>query len=313
MWIKNFSLAQIQEYFLEYETGNFVRTITYTIPAADAGMRVQTFLQRQGYSVRLLRSLKQIPEAVLRDGVSVRMVDQLAESDILTVLLKDEGCTEAANTALSVPIVYEDDDVIVYNKPPFLATHPSNGHREGTLAGVYARDMQERGQDSAVFRPVYRLDRDTDGLCVIAKNAFAAAKLAGKVEKEYAAIVCGQLPESGTIDAPIAQLEFHRMKRGVRADGQRAVTHFRTITGNEQYTLVHLRLETGRTHQIRVHFAHIGHPVAGDSLYGERGSSGLERQALTCVQVDFSHPVDGKTVHLCINMQKSLLKLIQNE
>lgn len=290
-----------------------MRVISYTVSPEEADAKVQAYLQRRGYSIRLLRSLKQRAGAVRRNGEEVRLIDRLAPGDELTVSMEDAAVTEESPTELRVPIIYEDDDVIVYNKPPFLATHPSNGHRTGTLAGVYCRDMRERGMDTAVFRPVFRLDRDTDGLCVCAKNAYAAARLAGRVEKVYAAMVCGDLPEEGRIDAPIAQLEWHRMRRGIREDGQRAVTHYQRIAGNGRYTLVKVRLETGRTHQIRVHFAHVGHPLAGDSLYGTGDDSGLDRQALSCVEIRFQHPVLGNSVHLCINIQDKFLKLVHNE
>ena len=295
------------------EKENPVRIITYTASPEDAGLKVQTFLQRRGYSVRLLRSLKQRAGAVLCNGAAVRMIDRLAPGDELTVSMEDAAVTEEAPTELRVPVVYEDDDLIVYNKPPFLATHPSNGHRAGTLAGVYTRDMRERGEATAVFRPVFRLDRDTDGLCVCAKTSYAAARLAGKVEKVYAAVACGDLPKEGCIDAPIVQLEPHRMRRGVREDGQRAVTHYRRLAGNGRFTLAEVRLETGRTHQIRVHFAYAGHPLAGDSLYGTGDDSGLDRQALSCVKVSFLHPVHGNPVHLCINIHDEFLKLVQSE
>lgn len=339
------------------------RLLSYEISATEDGRRIQDFLmKRQGYSIRLIRRLKQCPGVVCLGGVPVRMVDRLRAGEQLTVMLLPdaaasersievrpegsadrivEGSTEVSTQApASVPIVYEDEDVMVYNKPPFLAIHPCRDYQHNTLADVFLRDMQARGTAHPVFRPVYRLDRDTDGLCVIAKNPLAASKLARAIEKDYTAIACGRVePATGTIDAPIAQLEPHRMKRGVRQDGQRAITHYEVLSygaplgRNEKYTdldgdyaffiqsnspsaepvytLLRLRLETGRTHQIRVHFAYIGHPLAGDVLYGG-APSGLCRQALTCTRVAFHSPTSGTRCEICINMQPELTFLLQN-
>ena len=284
------------------------RVLSYTIDDDTNGMKLERFLMGvHGFSRRIIRSLKQKPHCVQRNGAHIRMVDPVFKGDRIEITLEDTTATTTP-VSIDVPIIYEDDDLIVYDKPPFLATHPSKQHQTDTLANAYAAHMGE----NAVFRPIYRLDRDTDGICVCAKNAHAAAMLAGKIQKTYTALVCGVIKEDeGVIDAPIVQLVMHQMKRGVRTDGQRAVTHYHVVKRSKRYTLVTLSLETGRTHQIRVHMAHIGHPLAGDTMYGTGGAPG--RQALSCTQVNFIHPISGKPVHFCIEVNKKLDILMQNE
>lgn len=271
-------------------------------------MRLERFLMgAHGFSRRVIRELKQRPGDILRNGEHIRMVDPIRAGDTVTATLRDKKET-AVPVSIDVPVLYEDDDIIVYNKPPFLAVHPSKRHQSDTLANVYAAS-----HPNSTFRPVYRLDRDTDGICVCAKNTLAAARLAGKIEKTYTAVVRGTLFEDcGAIDAPIAQLELHKMRRGVRADGQRAVTEYRVLQRNGRYTLLSLRLPTGRTHQIRVHFSHIGHSLAGDTMYG-MAAEALSRQALSCTAVHFIHPVTGNAMGLCINMHKELVALMECE
>lgn len=284
------------------------RTLLFTVPPAYDGARLEVFLMHaQGFSRRVIRELKQRPDDILCNGAHIRMVDPVHTEDCIKAVLRDaKGTTEPCT--LAVPVVYEDDDLIVYNKPPFCATHPSKLHQSDTLANVYAASHED-----GTFRPIFRLDRDTDGLCVCAKNTVAAAKLAGRIEKTYTAVVEGVLPESGgIIDAPLIQLELHKMRRGVRSDGQTAVTHYTVLRRTARYTLVSLTLPTGRTHQIRVHFAHIGHPLVGDTMYGSAHPS-CKRQALSCTEVRFMHPTTQKRMNIHINMHDDLQSLLSHE
>ncbi|MEG1996744.1 MAG: RNA pseudouridine synthase, partial [Oscillospiraceae bacterium] len=167
--------------------------------------------------------------------------------------------------------------------------------------------------ENHIFRPINRLDRDTTGLCVVAKNALVAATLWKSIEKEYTAIACGYvIPDEGKIDAPIYRPDECFTKRIVDDRGKRAITNFTVLKRMNNYTLLCIKLETGRTHQIRVHFANMGFALAGDSMYGG-STSDIKRQALSCTKVRFLHPITKKNVYLCINIPEDMRKLVENE
>lgn len=279
------------------------RKLTYLIPKEHDGKIVQDYLMKeQGFSRRLLTRLKREPAHIHCNGEHIRMVDRLRQGDSLTVILT-EPAHIPPNPELVVPIIYEDQDLIVFRKPAGMPVHPSILHYRDTLANFFSYHMQVQGIE-ATFRPINRLDRDTMGLCLAAKNALAAKKLCGRLEKEYTAIVCGILPEeSGEIDAPIGREDGSLLKRTVRQDGQRSVTRYWVLERTEHYTTVKIQLLTGRTHQIRVHFSHLGFPLAGDGLYG--GSTNDYRtQALCCNRLEFVHPVTGEVLDFRINIQE---------
>lgn len=273
-----------------------MRTFTYAIGADYAGKMVEAYLRHEaGLSSRLLVRLKHDPMGMLLNGSHTRTIDLLSEGDILTVTIRDRE-TEVSFCEIPVPILYEDEDVIVYNKPPFMACHQAKRYQDATLANVFAAHCVKRGIHAS-FRAVNRLDRDTSGAVVAAKNAFAAAGLTRKVDKGYFGIVTGRLPERGGVIAPIARPNPRYTIREVAEGGQWARTDFQAVGELEGYTAVRYRLHTGRTHQIRVHMAWLGHPLAGDDMYG--GSRDLlSRQALHCEWVAFRHPVSGKFLRL---------------
>lgn len=289
--------------------GEDVRTLYYTVLKEQDGMIVQDFLRMQhGYSRRIITRLKQVRGDILCNGEHIRMVDILNAGDVIQIKLHDETHL-VPNPDLNVPIVYEDDDVIVYNKPANMPVHPSRNHQSDTLGNVFCYHMQKQGLKTTM-RTINRLDRDTSGLCVIAKNALVSTQIAKTITKEYTAIVCGKVtPLEGTIDAPIYRPDGFYCYRAVGEQGQRAVTHYKVDAQNEKYSLIRIQLETGRTHQIRVHFSHMGYPLAGDDMYGG-DTTDIKRQALCCNRVQFEHPVTHKTVELCINIHGDMQKLM---
>jgi len=251
-----------------------------------------------GFSGRMIIRLKQDCGSLAVNGAPLaRAVDPLSAGDILTVTLRPEEQAFTPNPSLSLPVVYEDEDVAVFAKPAGMPVHPSHRHREDTLANFFAARIAASGEEAS-FHAINRLDRDTSGLCVVAKHPYAADRLSKKVEKVYYAVAEGEVtPDEGTLSFPIARAGESIILRKVDPKGKEAVTHYRVLKRGGGHTLLRIVLETGRTHQIRVHFSHIGHPLAGDDLYG--GSvKRLPRQALHCGEVTFPHPVTGEKVSL---------------
>lgn len=201
-----------------------------------------------------------------------------------------EGSAIEANGSLTAPVMFENDFVTVFDKPAGMPVHPSAKHRTDTLGNLFAAMYPE-----LVFRPINRLDKDTSGLCLIAKDPHTANILQGKCHKIYYATVHGATEESGIINAPIARERDSIITRCVREDGKYAVTHYKKTAENDKFTLLEIELETGRTHQIRVHFSYIGHPLAGDDLYGGQRQD-ISRHALHCGKMSFICPVTEEKI-----------------
>lgn len=274
-----------------------VRKLSYTIENEFDGKRVMEYLRgKLRFSSRLVKLLKKQPDGIMLNSSHVRTIDIIHCGDVLEVNIPSDE-TPAEVSEVKAQIVYADDDVIVFNKPAFMPVHPTRNHQGDTLANVYASYLASKGQ-SAAFRSINRLDRDTTGLVVCGVNQYAASRLTGNISKVYYAVACGRLEGSGTIDAPIARLDERLITRHVSDDGDRAVTHWTVVDNNaDNATLLRITLETGRTHQIRVHFSHIGHPLVGDTMYGTADDR-IQRQALHCAQVNFIHPVTGQSIEL---------------
>lgn len=286
-----------------------MRELTFTIGAEYDGLSAQAFLMRhKGFSRRLITALKQNWGDITLGGIPIRTVKPLHEGDVLQICLR-EGETLAGNAALSAEILYEDTDLVVYNKPVGMPVHPSHRHTHDTLGNLFAAQCGGRGE-AITFRPINRLDKDTSGLCAVAKNTLAAIALQRSIDKTYFAILCGELPgECSCIDAPIARAQESIILRRVHESGQRAVTNYTVLGRGGGYTLVRVKLETGRTHQIRVHFAHEGYPLAGDDLYG--GSQrDIREQALHCGELIFPHPMTQEQLHLYAPLRPDMQELL---
>lgn len=268
-----------------------MRKITFNVNSQLNEKTVLSVLIFYGTSKRLITKLKQVENGITVNGIHARTIDIVKAGDVVEISLEDTKVLEK-NTSLFVPIVYEDKDLIVFDKPPFMPVHPSHNHLNDTLGNFFANHCE-----GLTFRPINRLDRDTSGLCAVAKNSFSAVKLQASLEKTYYAIVCGQIVENGTINAPISRTDNSIITRCVSNDGQNAVTHYEVIQSTAKYSYLKIRLETGRTHQIRVHFSHIGHPLAGDNMYGG-DMKNINRQALHCKELVFIHPVTNEEIKL---------------
>ncbi|WP_288624219.1 RluA family pseudouridine synthase [uncultured Streptococcus sp.] len=243
-------------------------------------------------------------ETVLVNGKAVKAKYAVKVGDVVTYEVPKEEVLEYTAENIPLDIIYEDDDVAVVNKPQGMVVHPSVGHTSGTLVNALMYHIKDLSSINGVIRPgiVHRIDKDTSGLLMIAKNDKAHNALAAELKdkkslRKYVAIVHGNIPnDRGVIEAPIGRSEKDRKKQAVTAKGKSAVTHFKVLERFGNYTLVELTLETGRTHQIRVHMAYIGHPVAGDPLYGSRKTLKGDGQFLHAHTLGFTHPTTGETL-----------------
>lgn len=278
----------------------------YETDASEAGQRLDRVLAgrepeiSRSYLQKLIRD-----GSVLVDGKPAKAGAKLSEGTRIELLLPEPAEPEILPEDLALDILYEDGDVILINKPKGMVVHPSAGHYTGTLVnGLLYHCRGELSGINGVLRPgiVHRIDKDTTGVLIACKNDRAHNALAEQLKehtitRRYRAIVCGNLKEEeGTVDAPIGRHPVERKKMAVvRSGGKRAVTHYRVLERFGAYTYIECRLETGRTHQIRVHMASIGHPLLGDEVYG-RGKNPfhLEGQTLHAMVLGFVHPSTGE-------------------
>lgn len=281
-----------------------MRIISFQIEPKDDGKQIKQFLKEFGVSAALLTRLKQSENGIKKNGVFAKAIEFLHSGDELTITISKKG-KSPTKTKMDIEIAYEDEDIIVLNKPPLVPVHESRNHRGDTLANFVAYHLDT---DNA-FRAVYRLDRDTSGLVLVAKHELAASKLAGNIKKDYYAVVSGVITENGEINAPIARCGASIIKRKVDKDGETAITQYYPISEKNGNTLVRFNLLTGRTHQIRVHCDYIGHTLLGDDLYGG-DTSKINRQALHCKDIYFVHPITNEDMHISSEFPNDFLEVI---
>lgn len=312
--------------------------ITYVWTKEDEGLYVKEVLQRRfAVSSRLMRKIK-VSGQIALDGRAARLRDKGRTGQTLTVAFPEESSYFEPED-IPLDVVYEDSDLLVVNKQPFLVVHPTKNYQSGTLANALAYRLQEKGERWKI-RFINRLDRDTSGLVLVAKNGHAQDAVSSQMEKgttvkKYLALVHGLFegPE-GRIDLPIDKDPDHKARRMVREDGYPSVTLYKVLqswdvpdlgpdfkpwSGEkriEGYSLVELTLLTGRTHQIRVHMTHLGHPIAGDELYGqlygyEAGTDVLDRQALHAYSLRLAQPMTGETIELKTAMPADMAECIE--
>lgn len=286
-----------------------MRTIQYIVEPQEDGRRVGSYLRGvAGISNRLLVDLKKTDYGIRCNGVHVRVIDRVHAGDQLCITIDDHP-KEYLAAPIQVPILYEDEDLLIYNKPAGMASHQSRRNQTDSLGNAFAWYCQQKGL-SISFRPVSRLDKDTSGIVLVAKNQHAASQLNGTADKRYTAVVCGRMEEDfGTVEAPIRRINEVYTKRMVAPDGQPAKTDWKVLARGEEYSLVELKLYTGRTHQIRVHMSHIGHPLAGDDLYGGDLKI-IPRQALHCGWAGFHHPVTGAWVEVAAPLPQDMADIL---
>lgn len=291
------------------------RILSYEIQENDDGTTLSFFLKKQRFSSVIITHLKRTENGILLNGQWARVNDVLHVGDIVTIqLIEDTPSENIVPTNLPLSIVYEDEDLMVINKDADTPIHPSQGNYDNTLANAVAYYFQQKGE-VFTYRCINRLDRDTTGILIIAKNMYSASLLSDMVQnreihREYLAIATGKTPSEGTIIAPIARVDGSTIERCVNeAEGEYACTHYKTLSSNDHYSLVSLKLETGRTHQIRVHMKHIGHPLPGDFLYNP-DYSGIQRQALHSHRLSFTHPITKEHMEFIAELPDDMKNLM---
>ena len=274
------------------------RIVNYQIEDKDAGTEILSFLRSRGFSRHILTGMKADKHAILLNSQRGYGHSLLKTGDQLQVrILETESSSKIIPIQMEFSILYEDEDILVINKPANMPIHPSLGNYENTLANGVAFYYAQKGE-SFVYRCVNRLDRDTTGALILAKNALSAAILSRQmrnrqIRRTYLALVEGIPPERGTVSAPIARVEGSTIEREVNYESsESAVTHFERLAVGNGCSLVELHLETGRTHQIRVHMKHLGYPLPGDYLYHPVYDR-IRRQPLHSYQLSFTHPLTG--------------------
>ena len=274
--------------------------LSLTVPPALDGETVSTLLRRGlGCSGSLVKQIKHLPNGLFLDGVPVTVAHRAKAGQRLLAQLPPDPPSEILPVPHPLELPFEDDYLLVVNKPPLVPVHPGPDHHGDTLGNFLTAHYEAQGE-AHLFRPVNRLDRGTSGLLVVAKHSYIQEALKHQLHsaafrRVYLALCegCPQ-PPTGTVSAPIGRLEGSVLRRTVRPDGAPAVTHYATLATTPGGALLRLELETGRTHQIRVHMAHLGCPLVGDFLYGTERPDLIPRAALHAAALSFRHPITGQ-------------------
>ena len=293
------------------------RNIDYIIDEDSAGLRVEQFLRRKRYSGQNLSEIKRMPKSILVNGVHYYMRQELSKGDHLQVrICETKNSEKIPPTNLPLDIIYEDEDLLVLNKPAGMPIHPSLNNYTNSIANALAYYFQSQGKPF-IFRCCNRLDRDTSGLTIVSKHLVSGSILSDmtkyrEVHREYLAIARGSVtPSEGTIQAPLGRKDGTIIERTVDWEhGEDAVTHYKVVKEANGHSLVSLRLETGRTHQIRIHMKYLGYPLIGDYLYNP-DMEYMTRQALHSHHMEFTHPITGEHMSFTAPMPEDMARVMQ--
>lgn len=293
------------------------RNIDYIIDKDSADLRVEQFLRRKRYSGQNLSEIKRMPKSILVNGVHYYMRQELSKGDHLQVrICETKNSEKIPPTNLPLDIIYEDEDLLVLNKPAGMPIHPSLNNYTNSMANALAYYFQSQGKPF-IFRCCNRLDRDTSGLTIVSKHLVSGSILSDmtkyrEVHREYLAIARGSVtPSEGTIQAPLGRKEGTIIERTVDWEhGEDAVTHYKVVKEANGHSLVSLRLETGRTHQIRIHMKYLGYPLIGDYLYNP-DMEYMTRQALHSHHMEFTHPITGEHMSFTAPLPEDMARVMQ--
>lgn len=290
------------------------KTISLNIDSTLDGKTIKTIIRNHlGISSAIMTKLKKYPDGILVCGIRQNVNKVLKSGDILTLNIRDTTSKNIKPVKIPLDILYEDDEIVVVNKPRNMPTHPSQNHHNDTLANGIAYLYREKG---FTFRPITRLDRDTSGIVIIAKNQLSASVLSKqmqtfKIQKQYIAVCHGIFDiKQGIIDAPIARVEGSGILRQVAPWGKQAITEYQVIEENNDFSLVKLNPKTGRTHQLRVHLSHIGHSIYGDDMYGSKVKNAST--LLHCQKICFCHPQTNERMEICAPVPDDMKNIMCN-
>ncbi len=294
----------------------------YIVKSEEQGKRLDSYISSQNEKITRTSAQRLIEQGnILVNGKKQKVAYKTAENDVITVEHEEPKQIELKAQKIPIEVIYEDTDIIVVNKPKGMVVHPANGNPDGTLVNA----IMDICKDSlsgigGEIRPgiVHRLDKDTSGLLIVAKNDMAHVQMSEQiknheVKKTYIALVRGVLKENeATIDMPIGRSTSDRKKMAVTKNGKNAVTHIKVLKRYDKYTLLEINIETGRTHQIRVHLSHIGYPIIGDSTYSNgKNEFGVEGQCLHAKSLEFKHPITKKEMKLEAPLPKYFQDIIK--
>lgn len=294
----------------------------YIVKLEEQGKRLDSYISSQNEKITRTSAQRLIEQGnILVNGKKQKVAYKIADGDVITVEQEEPKQIELKAQKIPIKIIYEDSDIIVVNKPKGMVVHPANGNPDGTLVNA----IMDICKDSlsgigGEIRPgiVHRLDKDTSGLLIIAKNDIAHVQMSEQiknheVKKTYIALVRGVVKENeATIDMPIGRSISDRKKMAVTKNGKNAITHIKVLKRYDKYTLLEINIETGRTHQIRVHLSHIGYPIVGDYTYSNgKNEFGIEGQCLHAKCLEFKHPITKKEMKLEAELPKYFQEVIK--
>ena len=288
----------------------------FKITAEETGVRLDSFIAQALPDISRSAAQKLVDNGLVTlNGKTVKKNHKTTAGEVFEIELPEPEETDLVPQDIPLDIVYEDEDILVVNKPPFMPIHPTVNHETNTLANAVVYYYQKQGQEH-IFRCMNRLDTNTSGLTIMAKHKYSGATLGDamrnrEIHREYCAIVWGEdLPDEGCINMPIGKKEGSVIERMVREDGLEAITHYEVLERKNGLAFVRLKLETGRTHQIRVHMKDLGHPIVGDRKYGAK-TSPIHRLALHAQTLRFVHPITRKEMNFTTPIPTSFDSMVK--